>query len=115
MGIQLLERIESLHSKNLIHRDLKPENIVIGWHDIDLIYLIDFGLAKYYRESGNHIPMVDKKGIIGTARYASISAHLGKEQSRRDDLESLCYVLIYLNKGKLPWMNLLISDKNLKY
>ncbi|CAD8097773.1 unnamed protein product [Paramecium sonneborni] len=116
IGLQLLERIEQLHIKNLIHRDLKPENIVIGWQDIDVVYLIDFGLSKYYKDNhGNHIPMVDKKGIIGTARYASISAHLGREQSRRDDLESLAYVLIYLNKGKLPWMNLPIQDKSLKY
>lgn len=78
LSLQLLDRIESFHKKNLIHRDLKPENIVIGWQDIDQVYLIDFGLAKYYRDSnGNHIPMVEKKGIIGTARYASINAHLG--------------------------------------
>lgn len=69
-----------------MHRDLKPENIVIGWHDIDVLYLIDFGLSKYYKDSnGLHIPMTEKKGIIGTARYASISAHLGNNciQSRQ--------------------------------
>ncbi|CAK86492.1 unnamed protein product (macronuclear) [Paramecium tetraurelia] len=116
IGLQLLERLEQLHLKNLIHRDLKPENIVIGWQDIDVVYLIDFGLSKYYKDNhGNHIPMIEKKGIIGTARYASIGAHLGREQSRRDDLESLAYVLIYLNKGKLPWMNLPIQDKSIKY
>lgn len=59
---------------------MKPENIVIGYEDIDILYLIDFGLAKYFRDTnGNHIPMMDKKGIIGTARYASIGAHLGRE------------------------------------
>ncbi|CAD8181495.1 unnamed protein product [Paramecium octaurelia] len=116
IGLQLLERLEQLHQKNLIHRDLKPENLVIGWQDIDVIYLIDFGLSKCYKDNqGNHIPMIEKKGIIGTARYASIGAHLGREQSRRDDLESLAYVLIYLNKGKLPWMNLPIQDKSIKY
>ena len=71
-----MERLESLHTRNLIHRDLKPENITIGWHDTDIIYLIDFGLSKYYRDNnGNHIALCDKKGIIGTARYASIAAH----------------------------------------
>ncbi|CAD8085280.1 unnamed protein product [Paramecium primaurelia] len=116
IGLQLLERVEQLHQKNLIHRDLKPENIVIGWQDIDIVYLIDFGLSKFYKDNqGNHIPMIEKKGIIGTARYASIGAHLGREQSRKDDLESLAYVLIYLNKGKLPWMNLPIQDKTIKY
>ncbi|CAD8089597.1 unnamed protein product [Paramecium primaurelia] len=116
LSIQLIERLESLHNKNIIHRDLKPENMVIGYIDTHIIYLIDFGLAKYFKESnGQHIPLSDKKGIIGTARYASIAAHQGFEQSRKDDLESLAYVLIYLNLGKLPWMNLQIADKHEKY
>ena len=80
VGLQLIERLEEFHGRNLIHRDLKPENITIGWHDIDVIYLIDFGLSKYFKDSnGLHIPQSDKKGIIGTARYASISAHLGNK------------------------------------
>jgi serine/threonine protein kinase len=67
-----------LHAKNLIHRDIKPENFVIGHDDISMLYLIDFGLSKYYRDvHGKHIPYTDKKGIIGTARYASIHAHKG--------------------------------------
>ncbi|CAD8181110.1 unnamed protein product [Paramecium octaurelia] len=126
IGISLIDRLKLLHSKNLIHRDLKPDNVCIGYEDVDKIYLIDFGLAKYYREqNGNHIPQVDKKGIIGTARYASLTAHLcmmlyvyeikAKEQSRRDDIESLGYVLVYLAKGKLPWMNLNTTTKSEKY
>ncbi|CAK59297.1 unnamed protein product (macronuclear) [Paramecium tetraurelia] len=116
LSLQLIERLESLHNKNIIHRDLKPENLVIGYIDTHNVYLIDFGLAKYFKDSnGQHIPLSDKKGIIGTARYASIAAHQGLEQSRKDDLESLGYVLIYLNFGKLPWMNLQIADKHEKY
>ncbi|CAD8203340.1 unnamed protein product [Paramecium octaurelia] len=116
LSLQLIERLESLHNKNIIHRDLKPENMVIGYIDSHVVYLIDFGLAKYFKDSnGQHIPLSDKKGIIGTARYASIAAHQGFEQSRKDDLESLAYVLIYLNLGKLPWMNLQIADKHEKY
>ncbi|CAD8104826.1 unnamed protein product [Paramecium sonneborni] len=116
LSLQLIERLESLHNKNIIHRDLKPENMVIGYIDTHIVYLIDFGLAKYFKDSnGQHITLSDKKGIIGTARYASIAAHQGLEQSRKDDLESLAYVLIYLNLGKLPWMNLQIADKHEKY
>ncbi|CAD8126886.1 unnamed protein product [Paramecium sonneborni] len=116
IGIILIDRLKMLHSKNLLHRDLKPDNMCIGYDDIDQIYLIDFGLAKYYKDSqGNHIAQSDKKGIIGTARYASLTAHLGKEQSRRDDIESLGYVLVYLAKGRLPWMNLNTNTKSEKY
>ncbi|CAD8099131.1 unnamed protein product [Paramecium sonneborni] len=116
IGINLIDRLKLLHSKNLIHRDLKPDNICIGYEDVDQIYLIDFGLSKYYRDqNGTHIPQIDKKGIIGTARYASLTAHLAKEQSRKDDIESLGYVLVYLAKGKLPWMNLNTTTKSEKY
>ncbi|CAD8165853.1 unnamed protein product [Paramecium octaurelia] len=116
IGMNLIDRLKLLHSKNLIHRDLKPDNMCIGYEDVDQIYLIDFGLAKYYRDqNGNHIPQTEKKGIIGTARYASLTAHLAKEQSRRDDIESLGYVLVYLAKGKLPWMNLNTTTKSEKY
>ncbi len=68
------------HNKNLIHRDIKPENFVIGNEHLGTIYLIDFGLSKYYKDgTGKHIPPVEKKGLIGTARYASLNAHFGKE------------------------------------
>ena len=86
---QCIKLLRVLHSKNLIHRDIKPENFVIGYGQIfNVVHLIDFGLAKFYIDSdGNHIPFFAKKGMIGTARYASLNAHLGFEQSRRDDLE----------------------------
>lgn len=81
MAEQMITRLESLHNKNLIHRDIKPENYVIGYGaNYTVVHLIDFGLAKYYKDSeGTHIPFVEKKGMIGTARYASINAHMGYE------------------------------------
>lgn len=111
-----MNRIETFHCKNLIHRDIKPENFVIGYNDFSTLHLIDFGLSKYYKDThGKHIPWVEKKGIIGTARYASVNAHLGNEQSRRDDLEGIGYVLVYFAKGKLPWMNIQTDAKQDKY
>lgn len=114
---QIIERIEIFHKKNYLHRDIKPENFVIGSNENDFyIYLIDFGLSRsYISEDGHHIPFKDKKGMVGTARYVSINTHLGYEQSRRDDLESIGYILIYLAKGSLPWQNLPAKNKEEKY
>ncbi len=105
---QSITRMETLHGKNIIHRDIKPENFVIGLGKTGKnLHLIDFGLAKYYRsKSGKHIPLIDGKGLVGTARYCSVNTHKGIEQSRRDDLESIAYTLVYYLKSKLPWQGL---------
>lgn len=86
----------------MVHRDLKPENILIGKAgDADKLYLVDFGISKFYKDKdGLHIGLNKKKPFVGTSRYASIAAHNGHELSRKDDLESLGYVLIYLMCGK---------------
>lgn len=114
---QLMSRIESLHSKNLIHRDVKPENFLIGLgKKASIIHMIDFGLAKQYRDpkTHKHIPFIESKSLIGTSRYASLNNHLGNELSRRDDLESLAYVLLYLFVGCLPWQGQSYSNKEEK-
>ena len=118
IAIQLLDRLEFIHSKFIIHRDLKPENIMVDLETKSIIYLIDFGLAKKYRSgrSGKHIKFTIPRRLTGTARYASANALRGTEQSRRDDLEAAAYVLIYLaKKGDLPWTGLNISNKIERY
>ena len=107
LTIQMLELIKYIHSCGYIHRDIKPDNFVIGYgNDCNKLYMIDFGIAKkYLKKNGKHYDFNKNGKFCGTVRYASIAAHKGYTQSRKDDLESIIYVLIYLFRGKLPWMN----------
>jgi serine/threonine protein kinase len=105
IGIQCLQRVKCLHDKFFLHRDLKPQQFMV---DNDLnISLIDFGLCKRYLNSKMmiHIPYTDNRPFVGTINYASLNTHIGIQQSRRDDLESFCYILSYLIKGRLPWIS----------
>ncbi|EAS02074.2 kinase domain protein (macronuclear) [Tetrahymena thermophila SB210] len=116
---QMIKRIEYVHSKGFVYRDLKPENFMMGkkGKSQQVVYLIDFGLIKRYKDpkTNKHIPFRDNKGLIGTARYASVNTHAGLEQGRRDDFESLIYLLIYFLKGRLPWQGILAETKEKKY
>ena len=118
IGFQLIGVLHYIHDKNYIHRDVKPDNCVMGSDELnENLYLIDFGLAKKYRSSRTlkQYPMTRKKKLTGTARYASIHALEGFEQSRRDDIEAVGYVMAYLLRGGLPWQGLKIKTKENKY
>ncbi|EAR82969.2 casein kinase (macronuclear) [Tetrahymena thermophila SB210] len=111
---QMLTRLQHFHSRGYVHRDIKPDNFMIGRGvEKNQIFLIDFGLSKsYLKKNGAHIDFSEKVGLVGTTRYTSVQSHLGMEQSRRDDLESLGYTLIFFLKGTLPWMNLKSRNKS---
>ena len=111
IGIQMIKRIQFIHSKYHLHRDIKPDNFMTGKDKSDdIIYMIDFGLAKKYYSSSKkqHIKFRTGKNLIGTARYCGRNAHRGYEQGRRDDIESIGYVLMYFLNGVLPWQGLKI-------
>ena len=118
LGIQIFDRLEYIHSKKIIHRDIKPDNFVMGrGKNSHILYIVDFGLAKKYWSSSHkcHIPFIKGKKLTGTARYASINALSGCEQSRKDDLESVCYILLYFLRGSLPWQGIKINNKEDRY
>lgn len=115
---QMLTSLEYIHKKSFIHRDIKPDNFMMGPpSNPSQVYIIDFGLSKKYRDirTHQHIPFSDHKSLTGTARYASVNALKGVEQSRRDDMESLGYVWMYLLRGSLPWQGLSAKDQKQKY
>ncbi|CAD8068235.1 unnamed protein product [Paramecium primaurelia] len=113
---QMINILESLHKNKVLHRDIKPENVLVGKDDDDnQLYMVDFGISKFYKdENESHISFRENQPFIGTSRYASINAHRGYSLSRRDDMESLGYMLIFLLKGQLPWQNLQFTSEENK-
>ena len=117
LAYQMISVLEHIHNKGVIHRDIKPENFLLGKENgpnSKYLYLIDFGLSKFFDKNGLNDIITNKKNLTGTPRYSSINALRGLEQSMRDDLESVGYILIYFLKGKLPWMGIECKDKNEK-
>ena len=117
VAIQLIDRMEYIHNKGYIHRDIKPENFMFGKSGIskEILHVIDFGLSRGYMVKNSHMCFKTGKKMIGTPRYASLNMHDGCEPSRRDDLISIGYMLIYLHNGSLPWQGQRGKTKQEKY
>ncbi|KAF9427624.1 casein kinase I [Podila epigama] len=118
--VVMLYRVQTIHEKNLIYRDIKPDNFLVGRphsKHANLVHVVDFGMAKQYRDpkTKQHIPYRERKSLSGTARYMSINTHLGREQSRRDDLEAMGHVFMYFLRGGLPWQGLKAATNKQKY
>jgi serine/threonine protein kinase len=105
IGINILNILMKIHEVGFIHRDIKPENFLLTLDKPTKICLIDFGLSKLYVINNKHIDFKYKKKFLGTLNFASINSHNFCEQSRRDDLESLSYMLLYFYFGELEWIN----------
>ena len=104
LGIQMIDRIEFLHSKKYIHRDIKPANFLMGRGEKShVLYLCDFGISKKYWTNSGHVEEKYLGKFAGTKRFASVNSIKGNQQSRKDDLISIAYVLINFLNGSLPW------------
>jgi serine/threonine protein kinase len=113
IGIQMIQLLQKIHDKGLIHRDIKPENFLFGLNnESKYIYMIDFGFCKSFIQDDKHIPHKKTNNLIGSHTYASVNAHNFIELSRRDDLESLGYILIYFYLGTLSWQDISELSKN---
>ena len=113
IGIQVIILLKTIHDKGLVHRDIKPDNFLLGLNSQrKRIYIIDFGLCKSYMTNDEHNPVKKTNNLIGSLTYASINTHNCIELSRRDDMESLGYMLIYFYLGKLPWQDLSSENVN---
>jgi len=115
---QILRRLEYLHSLGIVHRDIKPENFMLGLRGgptEHIVYIIDFGLSRVYHDGKRHRQFRDKLNLTGTARYASLNAHKGLEQSRRDDLEASGYMMLYFLRGAMPWSGLAAATQKEKF
>ncbi len=110
LGKQMIQRISYIHGKLLLHRDVKPDNFLFERDNVDKIYLIDFGLSKFYIREEHHIPFRDDRSLLGSMNYVSINVHHGIEPSRRDDLESLVYIMYYLWNGCVEWNDFTIEQ-----
>ncbi len=120
VSVQMITLIQRVHEHDLIYRDIKPDNFLIGRRgmpDENKVHMVDFGMAKRYRDARTkkHIPYREKKSLSGTARYMSVNTHLGREQSRRDDMEALGHVFFYFLRGHLPWQGLKAPTNKQKY
>uniref|UniRef100_A0A6C0DIP1 non-specific serine/threonine protein kinase n=1 Tax=viral metagenome TaxID=1070528 RepID=A0A6C0DIP1_9ZZZZ len=113
IGVNILTILMNIHDKGFIHRDIKPENFLLSNNSPKKLYLIDFGLSKPYIINNKHIEITCKKKFIGTMNFASINCHFFYEQSRRDDLESLAYILMYFYLGHLEWMKSEEEEENI--
>jgi len=108
LGPQVIDCLEYVHARGLLHRDVKPANFLLGRGESEgRVLICDFGLSRrFLTPDRQHLPMRQGRGATGTARYMSVNAHTGTEQSRRDDVESVGHMLVFFLKGKLPWQRL---------
>lgn len=113
LAVELIETCRKVHSCGILHRDCKLKNYLLGPDNAGNVYLVDFGLSGRWQKNGKHVPFEKNLPPYGTMRYAPLAVHLGHEQGRKDDLEALGYMLVYLARGKLPWQSLWHEDKKI--